>query len=166
MCSTWKASCSLYFLFVKSCQICMNCGAPPKWYSTEAWNSNSEYLKPHCSASSSQRWQYSKMSRGTNKLFQMLKSIFCWERLCQRQVGVSPKFHPFWWAEASLSPDRSSLLSTAIHAFFHFHKRTNAACRSVPTSLDFWTGVYLKLMRNLYLQTHIDICSRSENLYL
>ena len=72
----------------------MNCGAPPKWYSMEAWNSNSEYLKPHCSASSSQRWEYSKMSRGPNKLFQRLKSIFCWGRLCQRQLGVSPKIHP------------------------------------------------------------------------
>ena len=29
-----------------------------------AWNSNTEYLKPHCSVSSGQGWEYTKLQRG------------------------------------------------------------------------------------------------------
>ena len=39
-----------------------------KWYSEWAWNSNTEYLKPHCSVSSGQGWEYTKLQRGQNEI--------------------------------------------------------------------------------------------------
>ena len=49
-----------------------------KWYSEWAWNSNTEYLKPHCSVSSGQGWEYTKLQRGQKK-------IDCW-----------PAMYPAW----------------------------------------------------------------------
>ena len=70
MCSTWK-------LKVESCSTWkLSRGVniwTVEWFSKQAWNSNTEYLKPHCSVSTIQRCEYTKMWRKPKTL----KSISC-----------------------------------------------------------------------------------------